>query len=70
MGICPWKWIETYNWQGWGGCPNLQDEIEIWDKERAKESMETTLAMTHNTGNIEPEEEITCYSQVWNPVEL
>ena len=40
------------------------NERQTWDKGDGQESMETTLAMTHNTGNIEPEEEITCYSQV------
>jgi hypothetical protein len=46
---------------------HLQYE-ETWDKGNTQESMEVTLAVTHNTVDIEPEEATSC-SQAGTPVE-
>jgi hypothetical protein len=35
---------------------HLQDEKETWDKGGTQESMGVTLAVTHNIGDMEPEE--------------
>jgi hypothetical protein len=43
----PWKWMEIYNWQGWGGKGHLQEETETWNK---GESMCVTLAVTYSIG--------------------
>ena len=37
-------------WEG-----HLQDETETWDKGGTQESIGLTLAMTHYTGDMEPE---------------
>ena len=41
---------------------------ETWDKESIQESIAVTLAVTHKTGDMEPEE-ATSYSQAGTPVE-
>jgi len=43
----------------WG---HLQEKTETWHKGGIQESMEVTLAVTHNIGNVELEE-ATSYSQ-------
>ena len=53
--------------RSWGG-GQLQDETETWDKGGAQESMGVTLAVTHCTGDTEPEEATSC-SQAETPVE-
>jgi hypothetical protein len=41
---------------------------EAWDKESVQESMRVSLAVTHYTGDMEPEE-VTSYIQAGTPVE-
>ena len=38
----------------------LQDKTESWDKGGAQESMGVTLAVTHNTEDMEPGEVVSC----------
>ena len=47
---------------------HLQGEMETWDKGGAQESMGCDLAVTHYTGDMEPEEATSC-SQAGAPVE-
>jgi hypothetical protein len=47
---------------------HFQDKTETWDKESSQESMEMTLAVTHYTGDMEPEDTASC-SQAGTPVE-
>ena len=53
--------------RGWG---HLHDEAETQNKGDSQESMGggVTLAMTHNIGDMEPEEATSC-SQAGTPVE-
>ena len=44
------------------------DETETWDKGGTQDSVRVTLAVTHYTGDMEPEEATSC-SQAGTPVE-
>ena len=57
--------LELIRMRRWG---LLQDETETWDKGGAQESMGCDLAVTHYTGDMEPEEATSC-SQAGAPVE-
>jgi hypothetical protein len=66
----PGNWMEICSWQRWGeGREHLQDNTENWDRVGTQESMGVTWAVTHNIGDMEPEEATSC-SQAGVPVEL
>jgi hypothetical protein len=44
------------------------DETETWDKGGTQDSVRVTLAVTHYTGDMEPEKGTSC-SQAATPVE-
>lgn len=39
---------------------HLQKETKTWDKGGTQKAMKVTLAVTQSTGNVEPEEPISC----------
>jgi hypothetical protein len=51
------EWKSTYLY---GGRGQLQDLPETWDKGGYQESMGLTLAETHSTGYMEPDEAASC----------
>ena len=54
--------------KGWGEGEHLEDKTETWTRGGAQESMGMTLAVTHSTGDMEPEKAARG-SQVGIPVE-
>jgi hypothetical protein len=69
MARWPWRWMEIWNWQEWGGRGHVQDEAETWDKGGTQESKRVALAVTHSIGDMEPEEATSC-RQAGMPAEL
>jgi len=47
---------------------HLQEETETWNKGGAQESKGVILAVTHSTGDMEPEEATSC-NQAETPME-